>query len=115
MAYVTLLVVFGGIVLLIILAYNKLVSLKNQTENAWSQIEVQLKRRHDLIPNLVSAVKGYMKHEKGVLERITELATVKASNIPKALLISISEEIETAKLAKKLRKEEALLNYITRD
>jgi LemA protein len=63
----------GGIVLLVILAYNKLVSLRNQTENAWSQIDVQLKRRYDLIPNLVSAVKGYMKHEKGVLEKVTEL------------------------------------------
>ncbi len=73
MAYATLLIILGGLVLLVILAYNKLVSLRNQTENAWSQIDVQLKRRHDLIPNLVSAVKGYMKHEKGILEKVTEL------------------------------------------
>lgn len=73
MTYVTLLIILGGLVLLIILAYNKLVSLRNQTENAWHQIDVQLKRRHDLIPNLVSTVKGYMKHEQSTLTRLTEL------------------------------------------
>jgi len=52
--------------------YNGLVRLKNQVENAWSQIDVQLKRRHDLIPNLVETAKGYMKHERGTLEGITE-------------------------------------------
>ncbi len=50
--------------------YNTLVSLKVRVENAWSQIDVQLKRRHDLIPNLVEAVKGYMQHEKDTLERV---------------------------------------------
>jgi LemA protein len=50
--------------------YNSLVSLKVRVENAWSQIDVQLKRRHDLIPNLVEAVKGYMAHEKDTLERV---------------------------------------------
>ena len=73
MALMTILIVIlTGIVLLFILAYNKLVSLRNQTENAWSQIDVQLKRRYDLIPNLVESVKGYMKHEKSVLENITK-------------------------------------------
>ncbi len=52
--------------------YNSLVGLRNQVRNAWSQIDVQLKRRHDLIPNLVRAVKGYMQHEREVLERVTE-------------------------------------------
>ena len=73
MAYLIVLVILLGIFLLFILAYNKLVGLRNQTENAWSQIDVQLKRRYDLIPNLVSSVKCYMKHEKGVLNRVTEL------------------------------------------
>ncbi len=52
--------------------YNGLIRLKNQVENGWSQIDVQLKRRHDLIPNLVETAKGYMKHERGTLEGITE-------------------------------------------
>ena len=51
--------------------YNSLVGLRNQVKNAWSQIDVQLKRRHDLIPNLIEAVKGYMAHERGTLENIT--------------------------------------------
>jgi LemA protein len=51
--------------------YNSLVRLKNQIKNAWSQIDVQLKRRHDLIPNLIETVKGYMHHERETLESIT--------------------------------------------
>ncbi len=52
--------------------YNALVRLRNQVDNAWSQIDVQLKRRHDLIPNLVETAKGYMKHERGTFEAITK-------------------------------------------
>lgn len=52
--------------------YNNLIRKKNEVENAWAQIDVQLKRRTDLIPNLVETVKGYMKHEKEVLENITK-------------------------------------------
>lgn len=67
--------IIGGIVVLLILIiigiFNSLVGLKNQVKNAWAQIDVQLKRRNDLIPNLVEAVKGYMKHEKTVLENVT--------------------------------------------
>lgn len=55
--------------------YNSLVQLRNKVKNAWSQIEVQLQRRFDLIPNLVETVKGYMDHEKGVLEKVAELRT----------------------------------------
>jgi len=51
--------------------YNALVRLRNQVDNSWSQIDVQLKRRHDLIPNLVETAKGYMKHERGTLEAVT--------------------------------------------
>ncbi len=60
------------VVLWVIAAYNGLVSLKNQTFNAFKQIDVQLKRRHDLIPNLVNAVKGAMDFEKGTLEAVIQ-------------------------------------------
>lgn len=56
----------------VISLYNKLVSYKNNRENAFADIDVQLKQRHDLIPQLVSSVKGYMEHEAGVLTRVTE-------------------------------------------
>ncbi|MBE0447325.1 MAG: LemA family protein [Actinobacteria bacterium] len=52
--------------------YNRLISLRNRIDNAWSQIDVQLKRRYDLIPNLVETVKGYAKHEREVFEKVTE-------------------------------------------
>jgi len=53
--------------------YNGLIRLKNKTEEAWADIDVQLKRRYDLIPNLVETVKGYAKHEKGTFEKVAEL------------------------------------------
>ena len=65
-----LLVIVVAIVLWIIGAYNKLVSLKNQVVNGWKQIDVQLKRRHDLIPNLVNTVKGAMDFERSTLEAV---------------------------------------------
>jgi LemA protein len=52
--------------------YNSLVGLRNRVKNAWSQIDVQLKRRHDLIPNLIETVKGYMTHERQIMENITK-------------------------------------------
>ncbi|MDA1260731.1 MAG: LemA family protein [Planctomycetota bacterium] len=55
-----------------ILIYNGLVGSRNEVKNGWSQIDVQLKRRHDLIPNLVEAVRGYMTHEAGLLKEVTE-------------------------------------------
>ncbi|WP_439482394.1 LemA family protein [Cyclobacterium plantarum] len=63
--------------------YNKLVAYKNNRENAFADIDVQLKQRHDLIPQLVSSVKGYMEHEAGVLTRVTEARSraMKASTI----------------------------------
>src|SRR4030042_102038 len=65
-----------GIIAILIIAfvaiYNSLVRLRNQVKNAWAQIDVQLKRRHDLIPNLIETVKGYMKHERETLESITK-------------------------------------------
>ncbi|MBD3210169.1 LemA family protein [Candidatus Micrarchaeota archaeon] len=63
---------FVGLLLYVVLTYNRLITLRNRVENAWSQIDVQLKRRYDLIPNLMETVKGYMKHEKTVLENVTK-------------------------------------------
>lgn len=53
-------------------AYNRFVALTNRSEEAWSDIDVQLKRRYDLIPNLIESVKGYVKHEQGTLEKVTQ-------------------------------------------
>jgi LemA protein len=60
----------GILVVWIVIIYNRFIFLKNQVESAWSQIDVQLKRRYDLIPNLVSAVRGYMQHEKDLIETV---------------------------------------------
>jgi LemA protein len=65
-------VLLGLIVLWLVLAYNGLVRLRNRAQEAWSDIDVQLKRRYDLIPNLVESVKGYMAHEAGVFENVTK-------------------------------------------
>src|SRR5487761_474440 len=55
----------------LVLTYNGLVTARNRTQEAWSEIDVELKRRHDLIPNLVNTVQGYMGHERGTLEAVT--------------------------------------------
>lgn len=68
-----LIIVVVAIIVIILWAvgiYNRLVQLRNQVNNAWSQIDVQLQRRYDLIPNLIEAVKGYMSYEKGTLEAV---------------------------------------------
>jgi LemA protein len=70
MSTVVLLVVLAGIVLWVVGAYNGLISLRNQVMNAWKQIDVQLKRRHDLIPNLVNTVKGAMNFERSTLDAV---------------------------------------------
>lgn len=67
-----ILIVIVLIVISFIAIYNSLVSLKNRTKEAWSDIDVQLKRRYDLIPNLVETVKGYAKHEKDLFEKVTK-------------------------------------------
>lgn len=64
--------VVGVLVLYVVATYNRLVALRNRIDNAWSQIDVQLRRRYDLIPNLVETVKGYAAHERGVFERVTQ-------------------------------------------
>ena len=70
-----IIIILALLILFIIGFYNSIIVLKNRVKNAWAQIDVQLKRRSDLIPNLVNSVKGYMKHEKGVLTDITKART----------------------------------------
>lgn len=86
----TILVIIAIIVVLFLWGigiYNRLIGLKNQVKNAWSQIDVQLQRRYDLIPNLVETVKGYMGYEKGTLEAVIQARNQAASareNLAKA-------------------------------
>ncbi len=103
--------VIAVIILAIIFLYNSLIRLKNQIENSWAQIDVQLKRRADLIPNLIETVKGYMKHERTVFENVTKARTAflkadtfqakaKASNMMSETLKSlfaVSENYPTLK------------------
>ncbi len=82
-----LLVALGLIILLVLWMigiFNKLVRMRNEVKNSWSQIDVQLKRRHDLIPNLVETVKGYAAHEKGTLDAVVSARAkaVNASGVP---------------------------------
>ena len=76
---IIMLAIAVGLVIWLIYAYNRLISLKNQTVNAFKQIDIQLKRRHDLIPNLVNAVKGAMNFEKGTLESVISARTAAVS------------------------------------
>jgi LemA protein len=82
-----LLVVVGGLIVVLglwlMITYNGLVGLRNQVKNAWSQIDVQLKRRYDLIPNLVETVKGYAKHERETFENVIKArqAGIDASSV----------------------------------
>jgi LemA protein len=100
----------GSLILLIILvaiagwailAYNGLVSLRNQVHNAWRQIDVQLRRRHDLIPNLVEAVKGYMQFERDTLTQVVE-ARAKAVSAPDQASRMAAENQITAGLGRLL-------------
>ena len=83
MGWIILAVVVVVLILWVISAYNGLVTLRQRVKNAWSQIDVQLQRRFDLIPNLVETVKGYTGHEESVLTKVTELRTswAKASTV----------------------------------
>jgi LemA protein len=95
------LIILVAIVAWIVFAYNRLVSLRNQVDNAWRQIDVQLKRRHDLIPNLVEAVKGYMQFERDTLTQVVE-ARAKAVSAPDQASRMAAENQITAGLGKLL-------------
>src|SRR5213082_419602 len=71
MGWIVLIVVLLLIVAWLVLTYNGLIAARNRTQEAWSEIDVELKRRHDLIPNLVNTVSGYAAHERGTLEAVT--------------------------------------------
>jgi len=71
-----ILIILSVIVLFIVGIYNRLVTLRTRAKEAWADIDVQLKRRYNLIPNLVNAVKGYATHEKGTFEKVTEARTM---------------------------------------
>jgi LemA protein len=71
-AFVVLLIIIGAVAIIAIGMYNSLITLRNRCDNGWSQIDVQLRRRYDLIPNLVETVKGYAKHEREVFEKVTQ-------------------------------------------
>lgn len=77
------LIIIGVVLVWVIMKYNSLVTLKNQVANGWKQIDVQLKRRHDLIPNLVNTVKGYMEFEQDTLRQVIEArnAAVSATGV----------------------------------
>src|SRR5436189_6359276 len=95
-----ILIVLAGIALLVGLwlmgAYNSLVRLRQAVKNAWAQIDVQLKRRHDLIPNLVNTVKGYAAHEKDTFERVINArARATSANTP-AEAIKAEGELSSA-------------------
>lgn len=84
---ITLLVIFGALLLLIFFVigiYNRLVALRNRFKNAFAQIDVQLKRRYDLIPNLVEVAKGYMSHERETLEAVIQARNMASSASQKA-------------------------------
>ncbi len=69
---IVVLVAFALVVIFVIGIYNRLVTLRNRCDNSWAQVDVQLRRRYDLIPNLVETVKGYAKHEREVFQKVTE-------------------------------------------
>ncbi len=89
----------GLVLLLLIVLYNRLVRLRNMVREGWSGIDVQLKRRANLIPNLVETVKGYMGHERDLLEKVTQLR---------------SQSLQTGDLGEKQRVESALTGGLAR-
>ncbi|MEM7002042.1 MAG: LemA family protein [Pseudomonadota bacterium] len=104
METIILLVILAALAFWVVAIYNKLVSLKNRYENGFAQIEVQLKRRYDLIPNLVETAKGYMSHERETLE-----AVIAARNQAMAGLQAAAQNPGSADALKELASAEGLL------
>lgn len=98
------LVVLAALAMWAVAIYNQLVALKNRYKNAFAQIEVQLKRRYDLIPNLVETAKGYMEHERGTLEEVT-----KARDAAASMLADAAKDPGNADAIKNLASQEGVL------
>jgi len=106
-SFLVFLGVIAAIVLWAIGIYNRLINERNRVRNAFAQIDVQLTRRHDLIPNLVEAVKGYMKHERETLE-----AVIKARNVAVSALDAAKADPSNAKAIQELGASEGALGSI---
>src|ERR1700675_36812 len=97
---IIILLIFVGILVIAgiwaMTAYNGLIALRQTVKNAWAQIDVQLKRRHDLIPNLVNTVKGYVAHEKDTFERVIQARAKATSATLPADVIKAEGELSSA-------------------
>jgi|SRR5579862_4250902 LemA protein len=93
-------VVTAALLIWIVASFNGLVALRNRVRNAWAEIDVQLKRRHDLIPNLVETVRGYMQHERSVFESVTKARAQAIAAGGDVLQRSAAESMLTAALGK---------------
>ena len=107
--WISLPLVITVIVVLTVIFYNKLVALRNRVRNALAQIDVQLQRRHDLIPNLVASVKGYLEHEASVLEAVTQ-ARQQAQAAKKANSASDASALSPKLMAAESALDGALMN-----
>ena len=103
-SFVIFLVLVAAVIMYAVGIYNSLINLRNRVKNAFAQIDVQLTRRHDLIPNLVEAVKGYMKHERETLE-----AVISARNNAVSSLDAAKQDPSNAEAIKKLGASEGAL------
>ncbi len=103
-SFVIFLVLVAAVIMYAVGIYNSLINLRNRVKNAFAQIDVQLTRRHDLIPNLVEAVKGYMKHERETLE-----AVISARNSAVSDLDAAKQDPSNAEAIKKLGASEGAL------
>lgn len=104
MEFWLVLIVITTVFIYLIKIYNEIVNLRNRVDNGWSQIDVQLQRRYDLIPNLVETAKGYMKHEKETLDLV-----IKARNAAYDTSREISVDPSDSEKIKKIRSEEKTL------
>ncbi len=91
-----ILIIVVALLIAVAAIYNGLVQARHKVKNAWSQIEVQLQRRFDLIPNLIETVKGYMAHEEGVLTKVTELRSAWASATTVSEKAALDDELTGA-------------------
>jgi LemA protein len=94
--WIIILIIVGVLLLIVLGIYNSLVRLRNRVKNSWSQIDVQLKKRYDLVPNLIETVKGYMKHEKETFTKITQLRSQAMSATDMSMKVKANNELTKA-------------------